>query len=471
MNSEIAAIHARISAQTDPACILVVSDVDQKDSDVWTGLSALGFDLVAAGDAAAALEQCRRRRFALVVVESPLAGASGIDILRNIKSGGAATPVIIVSATPEVSEAVAAIQNGAADYLTHPVDQAHLAAGIRLWMDDRPPAPEHSGDRGAGATEETAFVSADPKVLQVLETAQTVAGTKANVLITGESGTGKEVLARLVHRLAGNPQAPYVALNCAALPESLIESELFGHEKGSFTGAVQRKAGKFEQARDGVLVLDEISEMPLALQAKLLRVLQERKIERLGGEGAIPVQAQIIAITNTDLPRAIRAGRFREDLYFRINVIPLHLPPLRERREDIPLLLQHFVKKYAQRYHKRPTLPCAEAMQSLQHADWPGNVRELENLVERAVLLGRGARLELDLPGGTSAKRPPEADDVIKAGVSVHDMEKRLICKTLTAVNENRARAAEMLGISIRTLRNKIREYKQQLDHQGEAVS
>jgi transcriptional regulator with PAS, ATPase and Fis domain len=289
------------------------------------------------------------------------------------------------------------------------------------------------------------------------------------VLIRGESGTGKELLAAYIHRHSRHPEAPYVAINCAALPETLAESELFGHEKGSFTGAVGRKIGKFELVKKGTIVLDEISEMPLPLQAKLLRVLQEKEIDRVGGAHPIPIDARVIAISNVDLKKAVNDGNFREDLFYRINVIPLTLPPLRERKEDIELLAHYFLEKYSRLNQKNILGIDDDAMEKLRSHAWQGNVRELENTMERAVLIGNGELIQsqnLMLEPSDAGDGPSDPFNV-GAGRTVRDMEKALIFRTLEDVNDNRTQAAELLGISIRTLRNKLREYREENNLQG----
>lgn len=305
------------------------------------------------------------------------------------------------------------------------------------------------------------FITRNADMQQLLDAADQVAGSRATILITGESGTGKEVLARHIHQAAGGCDRPFIAVNCAALPETLIESELFGHEKGAFTGAVNRKTGKFEQVGDGTLVLDEIGDMPLVLQPKILRILQERRIERLGGAAEQPFGGQVIAITNQDLGAAVRDGRFREDLYYRINVVPFHLPPLRARKDDIPVLVHHFLTKYAALYAKAFEPLDVAGLARLSGEAWPGNVRELENRIERAVLLSSGPRLDTErLAENHHHVQSKDEEAVIQAGLSVRGMEKILICKTMQAVNHNRAKASELLGISIRTLRNKLNEYQ-----------
>ena len=303
--------------------------------------------------------------------------------------------------------------------------------------------------------------------MEVLDTARRVARSTATVLVQGESGTGKELLAAFVHRHGLHPDAPYVAVNCAALPESLAESELFGHEKGAFTGAVMRKIGKFEQARRGTLVLDEIGEMTLPLQAKMLRALQEREIDRVGGTAPIAVEARVVAITNRDLSNAVCSGTFREDLFYRIQVVPLVIPPLRERPGDIPLLADHFLAQFASRAGKAVRRFADEALERLSRHEWRGNVRELEHRVERAVLLADDDVLtsrHLGWAGASDGGRilPAPAAAGPPTGTTVWEMERQLIMGTLSEVNQNRTRAAELLGISIRTLRNKLREYREE---------
>ncbi len=273
-------------------------------------------------------------------------------------------------------------------------------------------------------------------------------------------------MAAYIHEHSGFKDEPYVAINCAALPDSLAESELFGHERGAFTGAVNRKMGKFELAKNGTVVLDEISEMTPPLQAKLLRVLQEREIDRVGGSHPVPMHARVVAISNVDLKQAVSKGKFREDLYYRINVVPITIPPLRERKADIPLLAEHFLEKYSALNNRKMTQISETAMQQLTSGNWKGNIREVENTIERAVLIGNGPKLmpeHLILDSVVSENQSPSAFSM-KAGVTVREMEKQLINKTLQEVDENRTRAAELLGISIRTLRNKLREYKEELE-------
>jgi transcriptional regulator with PAS, ATPase and Fis domain len=323
-------------------------------------------------------------------------------------------------------------------------------------------------------------------MIRVLEVAEAVARSEATVLIQGESGTGKELIARFVHASSPRSQQPFIAVNCAALPASLLESELFGHEKGAFTGAQTRKIGKFELAHGGTILLDEISEMELALQAKLLRVLQEREVDRVGGKDPVSIDVRVLATTNRNLEESVREGRFRADLYYRLNVIPLTLPPLRDRRSDIKLLTEHFMRQYLG--ENAPQLP-VEVLEALMSHPWPGNIRELQNAVQRAAILSRGSipresdfllsmspSIQLDSLRAEPAPRaplnslvertvePPPNDGmtplVIRSGTTVQEMEKALILETLRATQNNRTEAARLLGISIRTLRNKLHEYR-----------
>ena len=303
-------------------------------------------------------------------------------------------------------------------------------------------------------------------MLRILHTIEGVAISQATILIQGESGTGKEVLARYVHGRSPRAHRPFVAVNCAALPDGLLESELFGYERGAFTGAVARRPGKFEQAHGGTLLLDEISEMDLALQSKLLRVIQEREVDRLGGKSSVPVDIRIIATTNRALSREVEAGRFREDLFYRLHVFPITVPPLRDRPQDIPGLVAHFVQTSAARNQKAVTGVSAETEQLLMRRIWKGNVRELENVIERAVLLSNGPLLEPEHIASEGGELSQRLGSIVSnsdgaAPVSIWEMERDLILRTLERVKGNRTHAAKLLEISIRTLRNKLREYRQ----------
>ncbi|HEV7456666.1 MAG TPA: sigma-54 dependent transcriptional regulator [Roseococcus sp.] len=380
-------------------------------------------------------------------------------LLERLTEERIATPVIACGRNADADAVLRAIRAGAREFLPLPPD-ADLIAAMLQAVAEGPDAP----------------VYRDPAMAALMARAEQLARAEASVLVTGESGTGKEVLARHIHAHSRRHRGPFVALNCAALPETLLESELFGHEKGAFSGAVAARRGRFEQAEGGTLLLDEIGEMDLRLQAKLLRVIQEREVDRLGGTGPIRVDVRILAATNRDLPSEVRAGRFREDLYFRLNVVALHIPPLRARPGDILPLAEHFAQRYADAngLPRRPLSPLA-ASRLLAHG-WPGNVRELENTLHRAVLLAHGPEITPDAielmapppeaaPTVTiAAQAPASPAEPIAAlvGRRMDEVERDLILETLGRCLGNRTRAAEILGISIRTLRNKLAEYRGQ---------
>ncbi|MEE4263048.1 MAG: sigma-54 dependent transcriptional regulator [Desulfobacteraceae bacterium] len=451
--------------------ILVVDEHPDIRMEVSRNLNSAGFQVEAVASGSEAFERFGSSIYSLVITDEKIPGTEGLNLLNSIKKITPQIPVIIMTANGSVHSAVGAMQAGAADYLLKPFSAESLEKTVKRII---------GGSNGNGGFLSTAKKSDRPaagkeiitqnrKMLEILKQARGVAPSNASVLIQGESGTGKELLAAYVHQHSRHPEAPYVALNCAALPDTLAESELFGHEKGSFTGAMGRKIGKFEQANKGTVVLDEISEMPLPLQAKLLRVLQEKEVDRIGGTRPIPIDARVVAISNVDLKTAVANGKFREDLYYRINVIPLTIPPLRERKDDIALLARHFLDKFNRANDKKVAAIDPGALEMLLDHGWKGNVRELENVIERAVLIGEGQsvlaeHLLLDL----SHSNVQSADRFdVKAGVTVRQMEKKLIFKTLKEVDDNRTLAAELLGISIRTLRNKLHEYKSESGNFG----
>jgi DNA-binding NtrC family response regulator len=448
--------------------ILVIDDEADMRTAISQALNRSGFSVESACSSTEALAKFRSDKFSLVIADEKLPNLSGMEVLGSLKKMSPQIPVIMISSGGTVNDAVEAMQQGAADYLLKPFSSETLEKTVKKIIRGSNGKGRSSAgwDSNAALLSGKEIITQNPALVSILGLARNVAASHATVLIQGESGTGKELLAAYIHRHSRQPQAPYVAVNCAALPDTLAESELFGHEKGAFTGAVSRKIGKFELANQGTVVLDEISEMPLQLQAKLLRVLQEREIDRIGGTHPIPVQARVIAISNVNLQKAVVEGKFREDLYYRINVIPLRLPPLRERKDDIPRLARYFLEKTNAANHKTVAGISDEAMEMLLKHDWKGNIRELENSIERAVLVG-GAdvilpkHLFLDSTPSTCSLNREWA---VKIGVTVKEMEKELIVRTLKDVDDNRTRAAELLGISIRTLRNKLHEYKQAAD-------
>jgi two-component system response regulator FlrC len=368
-------------------------------------------------------------------------------------------PVILFSDRADLRKAVSAIQNGAYDYFTKNSDdrliRESLAGAIKI-TNGKKKDPRNRAD----AHNNSSIITNSDNMNQVLNVARRVAASSATVLIQGESGTGKELVARFIHQHSGRRKNPFVATNCAALPDNLAESELFGYERGAFTGATQNRVGKFEQAHGGTLLLDEISEMPLSLQVKLLRVLQEKEVDPIGGKKTIPVDARVIATSNKDLGKMVKDGQFRQDLYYRLRVIPLNIPPLREREADVALLVDYFIKKFTAPGRNCDIHLSSAALDQLSKFTWPGNVRELENAIERAVLICEGSvigpeHLLLD----HDVAKMDNSHSAALVGMTVKEMEKRLIGQTLKQVNDNRTHAAKMLGISIRTLRNKLREY------------
>jgi two-component system response regulator FlrC len=385
-----------------------------------------------------------------VITDLKMPSMDGIELLNHVRRAAPAIPVIVLTAFGTVQTAVEAMKAGASDFLAKPFSHHALDEILDKHLNARNVAdscPRSFSDCSEIITQNTAMV-------WVLDQAAQAAKTQATILIQAESGTGKELLARWIHKNSANHAGPFVAVNCAALPENLLESELFGYDKGAFTGANTFKPGKFELAQNGTILLDEIGEMAPLLQAKLLRVLQEHEVDRVGGKRPIPIKVRVIATTNKDLRKLIARGQFREDLFFRLNVVPLRIPPLRDRKDDLTVLTQHFARKYGAAIVE----PDAETLQLLQRYGWPGNVRELENLIHRAFALrGRLKITPLDL-----FDHAVETADSSKlhAGQSVDEMERKLIMTTLEQTNGNRTHAAKLLGISLRTLRNKLREYR-----------
>jgi len=451
---------------TDLSPILIIDDQSDNRKELTRSLERVGFPVESAFDGLQALDKFRSKKYSMVITNQQTPRTEGGDVLGSLKKISPQIPVIVIAANGTVHDAVEAMHAGASDYLLKPFSVETLEKTVKKTIRLSNGNSQSKYNRKSPGDEPIGkeIITRNRKIQDMLSRARSVAPSTATVLIQGESGTGKELLAAYVHHHSRNPQAPYVAVNCAALPDTLAESELFGHEKGSFTGAIGRKIGKFELAKQGSLVLDEISEMPLPLQAKLLRGLQEKEIDRIGGTHPIPIDARVIAISNVDLKTAVTEGKFRQDLYYRINVIPLTLPPLRERKEDIELLAEHFLRKYCLANQKTITAIDDIAMKIMRNYSWKGNIRELENTIERAVLISVGGiilpeHLLLDLSEHESESA---ATFSVNSGYTVREMEKELIFRTLKDVNDNRTHAAELLGISIRTLRNKLREYREE---------
>ncbi|HAX42174.1 MAG TPA: sigma-54 dependent transcriptional regulator [Bryobacteraceae bacterium] len=438
--------------------ILLVDDDESLRLVLQMQLDELGYAVTAASSGDEALALLERFTPDLILSDIRMPGLSGLDLLARVRQSVPGVSMILMTAYGSIQLAVQAMKAGAYDFITKPVDHEELAVLLQRAFEHRDLLAEVQTlratiDRKYGFS---AIIGSSPVLLNVLDLAVRAAGSDSTVLIHGETGTGKELLARAVHCNSGRRDRPFVCINCGAIPRELLESELFGHTKGSFTGAMAHKPGKVESAHTGTLFLDEIGEMPLELQVKLLRLIQQGEIEKIGAVAAIPVDVRIIAATHRNLEAMIEDGAFREDLYYRLAVIPLELPPLRERPEDIPELLHHFFAR-AREKHKRPglTLP-AEFIPYFQAYRWPGNIRELENIVERLVVLARPEGLTLaDLPGGLRQQRPPlEAlqIDLPPEGISVDAVEKDLIVRALEKCHWNQTHAARYLDLSRKTL-------------------
>jgi DNA-binding NtrC family response regulator len=442
--------------------ILVVDDEALIRDFLSEALNRAGYaaDLASTGEEA--LEKIREREYDVVLTDVRMPNMDGMELLKNVKAYLPDAEVVIMTAYATHENAFEAGKLGAIDYIRKPFGPGEIEAKVkralengRLRLENRRLREELGRHYGFEN-----IVGRSTKLKEVFDLVQAVSDTRATVMITGEQGTGKELIAKAIHYNSSRREATFIRINCAALPEGLVESELFGHEKGSFTGAIRRSRGRFELADRGTLLLDEISEISLHLQGKLLRVLQEREFERVGSGIPIQVDVRIIATSNRNLKKWIEEGKFREDLFYRLNVVPIHLPPLRERKEDIPALAQHFLKKYNVENDRHIESISQSAYDLFMEYSWPGNVRELENYVERAVVTAKGKILTpRDFPRELTfgSIRMPAED--IEVGSSIHEAERKLILKTLRAQGGNRTKAAEVLGISARTLRNKLHEY------------
>ncbi|MEX2482282.1 MAG: sigma-54 dependent transcriptional regulator [Gammaproteobacteria bacterium] len=443
-----------------PPHLLIVEDDEALREALLDTASMAGLEAGAAADGTAALQQLAAHRFDLVISDIQMQPMDGHALLREIRKFDRDLPVVLMTAHESIASAVAALRDGATDYLVKPFEAEVLLGRIDSWV----PAPP------AAVLDDT--VSIDPASRQMFELARRVAQSDASVMITGESGVGKEVVFRTIHQYSSRAAHTAVAINCAAIPDNMLEAVLFGYEKGAFTGAYKACPGKFEQAQASSLLLDEISEMPLTLQAKLLRVLQERQVERLGAQRLIDLDVRIVATSNRDLREEVAAGRFREDLYYRLNVMPIHVPPLRERRADIVPLARALVQRAATRGQGSAPALAAAAARRLTEYDWPGNVRELDNVMQRALILHQGLSIEAhDLlfesmavaprsaPDSTFSQ-PEEGEDTL--GGDLKDHERRLILGALSEGGGSRKFAAEKLGISPRTLRYKIARMRDQ---------
>jgi len=439
-----------------PKTVLVVDDEPGMRMALKANFERDGWHVETSAGASEAVRKCTQIHFPLVVTDVRMPDGDGLELMRRLRTSNSSTAIIVLTAFGTVAQAVQAMQNGACDYLTKPFSFEQLQSTVERVM-------RNSGNGPGSKTPQTEIVGHSPALMHVLDRARLAAQTDADILLEAESGTGKELLARYIHEASHRREKPFIAVNCAAVPEQLLESELFGHVRGAFTGATIAKSGKFELANDGTLLLDEIGEMPLELQPKLLRVLQEREVERLGDSRTIAVNIRIIATTNVSLQTMVDQGRFRADLYYRLNVIPLTLPPLRERLDDISVLAEYFAAKFAKQAGRSVPSLHPDFVNGLKKHVWPGNARELSNFMRSVVTMSGDSNIGLE---HLTAEfyRPPAVKafpghGILQAGTPIRELERQLLETTLQLTGGNRTHAAEMLGISLRTIRNKIREF------------
>jgi DNA-binding NtrC family response regulator len=463
-----------VSRRTADPPILLVEDKDSLRAMLRHALEAHGHSVIEARDEPEAIRALRTTRPGVVLSDLRLPDGDGFGVLRAAKELDPELPVVVMTAYSTIQDAVKAIKEGALDFLAKPVDPDHLLLMVERALSQRRMATENillkeelASRRGAPQ-----IIGEDPKLKQVTISLHRAAATDATVLLEGESGTGKELFARALHALSPRADGPFVAINCAAIPETLLETELFGHEKGAFTGASSRKPGKFEMAHRGTLFLDEIGDLPLSLQAKILRALEEKRFERLGGTVSLQVDVRVVAATNRHLKAAVAARQFREDLYFRLSVFPITIPPLRERPDDILMLSKHFIERFSRDLKKKPLTLAQSAIQELQTYGWPGNVRELQNCIERAVILTEGDTIHarhLNLSFRDAV--PVVAGDDQWAAIDLSgtlaeasrrvltEVERRKIDQTMKETGGDRGRTAEILQVSYKALITKLKEH------------
>ncbi len=448
------------------AKILVVDDEPSQRKMLQANLSLDGYEVYEADDGKTAISRVSEEFFDLILMDNRMSQLDGIEALKQIKKISPGIPVIIITAYASVETAIEALQSGAHDYLTKPLDIDELRIKVQQTLEFWRLKEENilQKRRIENLFDASRIIGRSPKMRQVLETVAMVAPTEASVLILGESGTGKELIANALHQGSSRSERRFIKINCAALPETLLESELFGHERGAFTGAVGRKPGRFELADGGTIFLDEIGEMTFSTQAKLLRVLQEREFEPLGSTRSVRVDIRVISASNRDLKDEVKKGNFREDLFYRLNVVPINLPPLRERKEDIPLLVDHFLHIYNEKNNRHLKGFHPRALDAMMRYSWPGNIRELENVVERAVILTMDeyvsfSELPESISGESASAIPTTSRAGIVPGMTIRELEKELILVTLEHNDGNRTRSAGFLGITRRTLQNKLKEY------------
>ena len=448
--------------------VLVVDDEPAIAEVLGELLGAWGYETIAAADGLAGLQRAEEFHPSVVITDILMPGMNGFELLREMRTRYPEVPVILLTAQGSVELAIRAIQEeGAYHYFDKPIDFKKLRLVLERAVEYSEARRENEvlrrqlRDRGAFGE----MIGKSEPMREIYALIEQVAPSSASVLITGESGTGKEVVARTIHNMSPRVNSPFVAINCSAIPETLMESELFGHEKGAFTGAASRRVGCFELANTGTLFLDEIAEMPTLLQAKLLRVLEERSVRRLGSTQEVSIDVRLLAATNKDPHEAVRKGLFREDLLYRINVIRIDLPPLRERKDDIPLLAQHLVNQLALRHDRPARFLSQAALDVMRSHNWPGNVRELRNAIERAVIICSGEEIGRHhlAPYPVDQRARPRSEDTLTlpVGTPIEEVERQMILRTLQKTDNNKTRAAELLRISLKTLHNKLNLYRE----------
>jgi DNA-binding NtrC family response regulator len=445
--------------------ILVAEDDIDTHQDWYETLTTWGYDADLAEDGVKAVELINSNHPQIVLADLRMPRKDGLELLRDISEMGLYLPTIIISGQGDVPEAVEAIKLGAVDYLRKPVDPPHLRQILRNLADNIAMRDENQSLRRrlADVGELGQLVGKAASMRRVIAAIERIADASASIVISGESGSGKELIARTIHRISSRRANTYLGVNCAAIPETLMESELFGHERGAFTGADRRREGCFEAANGGTLLLDEITEMKIELQAKLLRVLEEHRLRRVGGNSEIAFDVRVLAASNRDLAQAVRDGKLREDLYYRLNVFTIDLPPLRERGEDIPLLAQNFIELYAARNNKDVIGVDDGALSALQAHPWPGNVRQLRNVIERSLIMCNGRVIRRsDLPAEFQSIASADSGYVkLRIGSTLEEIEREVIHRTMEFSGGNKTRAAQMLGVSPKTLYNKLERYGQ----------
>jgi len=447
---------------TDRAAIIVVDDEINIRSALVTVLSKQGYDVRGVGSGDEALEELIRCGAELIITDLKMPGVGGIEFIRRLKAAWPETEVVVMTAYGSIDTAVEAMRSGAYDYLTKPIDRERFPLVVTKALERRALANENKQlrDRLETRVRYDQMVGESEPMQRVYSMVEMVADSGVTVLLTGESGTGKELVARAIHHKSARADGPFVTLNCGALPENLFESELFGYEKGAFTGATTTKVGRFELADRGTLLLDEVGELSLKSQVDFLRVLETKEFRRLGGTKVIKVDARIVAATNRNLEEAVKQGDFREDLYYRLNVVPIRLPPLRERGEDIPLLAERFLREFSAQHHRDLKEMSRDVMRLMRLYAWPGNIRQLRNLMERLVITVKEPAIQPEhLPEEIQASQEHTRTMVVTLGTSLNNIEREAIRRTLAEVVNHREKAAKLLGISLRALQYKIKEY------------